>query len=141
MKLESVQLGLIEYSEAEIIHFDDGLYGFSEAKDFILVGEMNEDFPFMWMQSIQTPELAFIITSPFLFVENYDFELPDAVTSKMDISSVDDILIYCLTVIPEDVTKTTINLKAPIILNRITRAAKQVILNEDYPYKNLIFNK
>lgn len=141
MIIETHNIGTIEYSESDIITFEEGLYGFSEAKEFVLAGEIDSEFPFQWLQSINDPMLSFVVTSPFLFVEQYDFELPDAVVEKMDLKSIDAVMIYCLTVIPDDAALTTINLKAPIVINKETKQAKQIILNEEYEYKYRIFKQ
>lgn len=141
MIIETHNIGTIEYSESDIITFEEGLYGFSEAKKFVLAGEIDAEFPFQWLQSINDPMLSFVVTSPFLFVEQYDFELPDAVVEKMDLKSIDAVMVYCLTVIPDDAALTTINLKAPIVINKETKQAKQIILNEEYEYKYRIFNQ
>lgn len=141
MIIETHNIGTIEYSESDIITFEEGLYGFSEAKEFVLAGEIDSEFPFQWLQSINDPMLSFVVTSPFLFVEQYDFELPDSVVEKMDLKSIDAVMIYCLTVIPDDAALTTINLKAPIVINKETKQAKQIILNEEYEYKYRIFKQ
>ena len=141
MIIETHNIGTIEYSESDIITFEEGLYGFSEAREFVLAGEIDSEFPFQWLQSVNDPMLSFVVTSPFLFVEQYDFELPDAVVEKMDLKSIDAVMIYCLTVIPDDAALTTINLKAPIVINKETKQAKQIILNEEYEYKHRIFNQ
>lgn len=132
-------IGEVEYNEEDILEFDEGLYGFPDAKKFIIIINPEEELPFDWLQSLDDETLSFIVTSPFLFVEDYDFNLPDAVVSKMDINEISDISVYTVTVIPEDVQKSTLNLKAPIIINNNTRRAKQVILNEDYPHKHKLF--
>lgn len=140
MIIETEVLGEINYTEEDVITFEDGLYGFGGMKQFVLILNPIEGLPFHYLQSVEDQRLSFIVTSPFLFVENYDFELSDQMVEKMGVDKVEDIEIFSITVVNQELKDTTINLKAPIIVNRKNRSAKQFILNEDYPCKQLIFN-
>lgn len=141
MEIETIQLGVVGYEAKDVLSFEEGLYGFTEAKQFIIIGESTPEFPFQWLQSLESSELSFVITSPFLFVDQYDFEIPEAITEKMCIKSIEDVAIYSLVVIPEVIEQTTLNLKAPLLINKSNRQGKQLILNEDYPYKYKIFGE
>lgn len=141
MIIETDVIGKVEYADEDIINFEEGLYGFGGMKKFILILNPIPELPFHYLQSIDDPRLNFVVTSPFLFIENYDFEINDTVVEKMNIDDINDIDIYSITIIAEEIEETTINLKAPIIVNRKNQFAKQFILNEDYPYKKLIFKK
>ncbi|BEP30207.1 flagellar assembly protein FliW [Helicovermis profundi] len=141
MKIETKFLGEIEFLKEDIIYFEEGLYGFTNMKEFILIINPEPDLPFHWLQSIVDEKLSFIVTSPFLFLDEYDFEVNDSIIEKLNIKTHEDIEIYSITVIPNEVKNTTINLKAPIIINKNNKKAKQLILNEDFPYKHSIFKK
>lgn len=141
MKLVTDYRGEVEYEKEDIIHFEDSMYGFDGKQDFLLIGNVEPELPFHWLQSIEDESLTFVITDPFLFVEKYDFELDDLTVEKLGIDNVEDIMIYTTVIIPENTEDITVNLKSPIIININDRKAKQVILNEDYPYKYKIFNK
>lgn len=141
MKLMTDYIGEITYTEDEIVYFEEGLYGFSEMKKFLIVANPEEGLPFHWLQSVDDERLVFIITTPFIFVDQYEFDLSDAVIAQLDIQSPEGMDIYAITVIPDELKNTTINLKAPIVINRENRKGKQIILNEEYPYKYKIFAK
>jgi len=141
LKIVTDYRGEVEYSEEDIIHFEDGVYGFDGKTDFLLIGNIEEDLPFHWLQSIEDMNLNFLITDPFLFVDNYDFELDDLTVEKLEINSAEDIAIYSTVVIPENTEDVTINLKSPIVINIKNRLAKQVILDSDYSFKHNIFKK
>lgn len=141
MIIETEVLGEVEYHEKDIIFFDEGLYGFGGMKKFVLILNPVEEVPFHYLQSIEDNRLSFIVTSPFTFISDYDFELSDAVVESMEITSTDDIEIYSIAVIPEELEKTTINLKAPIIINRKNNRAKQYILSENFLYKQFVFKE
>ena len=141
MKIQTDYRGEVDYQEDDVIHMTDSLYGFEGVKKFILIANVEPGLPFHWLQSIEDESLTFVITDPFLFVEKYDFELDDRTVEQLNIESVEDILVYTTAIIPEKVEDITINLKSPIIINLKERKGKQVILNEDYPYKQKIFKK
>lgn len=140
MKLETAILGEIEYSEDEIITAQEGLYGFGDKTKFILINIADENLPFQWLQSVDDGDLSFIITNPFLFHDAYDFELQSTVTEALKIESLDDVSVFSLVVLKDELKDATINLKAPLVLNTKNKQLKQVILIEDYPYKHQIFS-
>jgi len=135
MKLNTPYLGEIEYEKDEVIEFEQGLYGFEEKQSFILVNLDDPEFPFNWLQSIEDENLSFVLTSPFLFIENYEFELPDAVAEALNIAKPEDALILSTVVLNEELNQSTMNLQAPIIVNRNINKGKQIILQEDYELK------
>lgn len=139
MKLETKVFGTIEYQQGDVIVFDAGLYGFEKEKEFLYVQSEDNQFQFNWLQSIATPELTFIVTTPFLFVEDYKFDIEDQLIEQLEINETDDMTIMSVVNISDDVEQTTINIKAPLILNIKTKIGKQIILSEDYPYKYYIF--
>jgi flagellar assembly factor FliW len=135
MKLNTPYLGEIEYEKDEVIIFEQGLYGFEDRQKFILINLDDAEFPFNWLQSIENEELSFVLTSPFLFVENYEFELPDQVAETLSIEKPEDALILSTVVLNEELNKSTMNLQAPIIINRNSNKGRQIILEEDYDLK------
>ena len=141
MKLVTKHLGEIEYEQSNIITFGDGLPGFLEEKSFIIVLSGDDSFPFHHLQSTTNPDIAFIITNPFLFVADYDFVVPDEVVSKLGIEDLTDVSIYAITTIPDEVEKTTINCVAPIVVNNTMNVAMQVILQDRIDIKQLIFTQ
>lgn len=141
MKIVTDYRGEIEFDEEDIIILEEGLFGFENANKFLLIANVEKDLPFHWLQSLDDEKLVFVITDPFLFVEDYDFELDDLTVKELSINSVEDIYIYSIAVIPEEVKDITINLKSPLIINVNDRKAKQVILDGEYAYKYKIFKK
>ncbi len=141
MIVKTELFGDFEYQEEEVLTFVEGIYGFDELKKYLLITNPEEELPFDFLQSVEDEELYFIVTSPYLFLEDYDFEISDTLVKKLEIDQPEDVIVLSLTTIPEKSEETTINLKAPIIVNKESKKAKQVILVEDYPYKHKLFNQ
>jgi len=141
IKLETLRFGLIEYKEKEIINFEKGLPGFENEHHFILI-QPEEEQPYAFLQSTQTKELSFIIANPFLFYINYEFDLDEQSKEELNIGSIEDVMVWSILSIPDDFKKTTMNLKAPVIINAKNRKGKQVILNDNrYQIKYPLFTE
>ena len=69
MKVETKVSGLIEVPDDHIINIPAGLLGFEEYTDFALYDSVYP--PFVWMQSIQEKNLAFLMIDPFLICGGY----------------------------------------------------------------------
>lgn len=141
MTLHTQHLGDVTYAPENVIYFEEGIPGFEDAKEFILVMSEQPELPFHYLQSIDQPAVVFIVTSPFLFVEHYDFELSDDIVEKLGIISPEEIFVYSVVSIPKKAQYTTINLSAPIIINTTKNKGKQVILEEIDDIRHEIFTK
>lgn len=133
MEIMTDIFGEVSYEASDIIYFQEGLYGFDEAKRFLLLEIL--DTPYRSLQSLDVDGLAFTVTTPFAFYGEYEFEISDRVVQQIEIESLDDLDIYTTIVLHDPLTESTLNLKAPILVNTKKNLGKQVILNEDYPLK------
>ncbi|GIO23874.1 flagellar assembly protein FliW [Oceanobacillus sp. J11TS1] len=132
MKVRSTYLGEIAIDESKIIHFPSGIPGFSESKQFVLL-ELPDNQIFHILQSVDDEKLAFIITDPYHFYQNYSFELEPSILEYLKIKDRNDIAVYTIVTVQKPFTASTINLKAPIIIHMKGNLAKQIVLqNEAY---------
>ena len=136
MNINTKFLGEVNIDEKEIIQFSNGLPGFENVKEFIVLSLENESL-FAILQSIKDPEIGFIIAVPFIFKENYEFDLLDEDKEELKVDSLENLIIYSIVTLKDPFNNSTINLQAPIIINHNTRLAKQlVLLNSDaYPLR------
>lgn len=142
MKLNTMNFGEIEIDEDLILNFPEGLLGFQDEKQFIIINNEGEENPFQWLQSINSPELAFVIINPFLVDPNYDIVIPATAQEKLELEDEKDIGLYSIVVVPEEVEEMTANLLGPIITNTKNKLGKQVILDDNrYKTKHLIFKE
>ena len=142
MKLITKNFGEIEIDEEKIIHFPEGILGFEEEKEFVVINDEDEESPFGWLQAIENPELTFVIINPFFVYPNYDITIPETAQKKLEIQDKKDLIIYSIVVVPKDIEKMTANLIGPIIINTKEMIGKQVILDDDrYSTKHYIFQQ
>lgn len=140
MKINTKYFGEMEIKKEDIIKFPEGLPGFQEEKEFIIINSLEEDDPFQWMQSVKNSRLSFIVINPFLLVLDYDFKLSESTVEKLKIKDEKDVAVFSIVVIPEDIKKMTINLAGPIIINAKERLGKQIVLDDDrYSTKYYLF--
>jgi len=139
MELTTRYFGKIEIDEKEIIHFPQGLPGFLEHKDYYLIS-INEESPFIIMQSIDDKDIAFITIPPWYVRNDYEFEINEQVKKLLKIESREDLLILVISTVKEELSDMTVNLTAPLVINYRSRLGKQVILDDGkYPVKYPVF--
>lgn len=141
MKLMTDSIGEIEYSEENVIKFADGIPGFEECKDFVLVLSEYPELPFHYLQSVERADVVLVVTNPFLFVDNYDFNIEDEIVEDLEIETPQDLLVYSVVTIPKKVKYATINLTAPIIVNIKNNRGRQIVLEEIDDIRHSLFEK
>ena len=139
-KIYTSRFGEIEVDETKIVHFKDGIPAFEDEHEFVIL-PYEEESPYYFMQSLKSPDLAFLLTIPFLFFKDYSFELDDATIEELGIENQDDVFYYSMITIPNgSIRYMTANLVAPIVLNSENMRAKQVVLaNSNYTTKHRLF--
>src|SRR5690625_1287919 len=130
MLIETKYFGEMEIDEEKIIHFETGLPGFVHEQQFVVLDLPGNEL-LQILQSVHTPELAFFVTNPHYFYGNYEFKLEEHVVEALRIKDEKDIVILSIMTIKEPFANSTINLKAPVIINWDQKCGKQFILNDD----------
>lgn len=132
MLINSVRFGNVEVCERDIVRFPQGLPGFPEEKAFAFI-PYGEGSPFAFLQSVNEPNLTFLVADPFAFFDDYTFELDDETVQQLNLNCDNSPQIVNIVTVPEKAEDMTTNLLAPVIINRQTRTAAQIVL-EKTPY-------
>ncbi|HWH71759.1 MAG TPA: flagellar assembly protein FliW [Candidatus Sulfotelmatobacter sp.] len=103
-----------------------GLLGFEQIKDYQLICNPAEE-PFCWLQVPGDSSLAFVVLDPFLAVPDYHPDLPQADVEFLGLARPEDAQLYNIVTL-HGPHRATVNLKGPVVLNRHTRVAKQVVI-------------
>jgi flagellar assembly factor FliW len=126
---ETRRFGTITPAPERIVEFVQPILGFDDCKRFALL-DHDEDSPFNWLQSLDNPDLAFVITNPTLFGIPYEVTIPSEAVNLLNITKAEDTIIFTLvTIPPDDPASMTANLLGPVVMNQYTQQAMQVILN------------
>ncbi len=140
MKIQTYRFGELNIDETKIVKFKNGIPAFEAETEFVIL-PYEDDSPYYFMQSIKTPELAFILTIPFLFFPDYQIEIDDATVSELEIKNQENVTLYSILTIPNgSVRYMTANLLAPIVLNTENMHAKQIVMDKtNYKTKHRLF--
>ena len=131
MQLKTKHFGVIDIEENRIISFPWGLPGFENVKNYIMISNDDENSPFKWMQSVDESGLAFAVVDPFVIKKDYDININDEIAGMLKLENPEDALVYSIVVVPDDITKMTMNLKAPVIINTVKKVGSQIVLDTD----------
>ena len=117
MHLMTKYFGQIDYDPTEVLSFPNGIFGFEEEKQFLLLPFHGGGGNLLCFQSVGTPSLAFVAMNPFSLDPNYAPVLSDEELYLMGVSSSQDLCYYVLCVVREPVGESTVNLKCPIVIH------------------------
>ena len=131
--------GEVTVDDDKMIHFPNGIVGFPELQDFALIhdAEKGDKGGIHWMQSVQEPNFAMPVVDPLVAKEDYNPTVEDDLLKV--IGDISDPLVLVTITVPSDITKMSVNLKAPLIINMDNRKAAQVIIEDDYEVKYYIY--
>jgi len=129
MKVDTKVYGIIDVDEKQKIKIPQGLFGFEDYKEYVLLDDV-EQGPFFWLQSIEDKEIAFILIDPFLFRKDYEANITNDELAEIGITSQENILIFTIVTIPQDGSSMTANLQGPIIINKKNMTGMQAILSD-----------
>jgi flagellar assembly factor FliW len=140
MNINTQYFGTITYSNEDLIHFSDGLYGFSDKKDYLPLAFQDGSDALICLQSIEDTEISFILMNPFQLYEDYNPVLSEDDQQLLNCEQEQSIIsYYVICVIRDSMEESTVNLKCPIAVNTETREARQVILdNPLYQHRHAI---
>lgn len=142
MQLNTRHFGMIDIDERDIIRFPEGVPGFEDVKSYVLIGSGEEDSPFQWLQGVDNTDLAFVVINPKIFKPDYIVDVDDDKVAVLDIKDTEKVLVYAIVVVPEDISKITANLRAPVLINTENNTGKQVIMdNSSYQVKHYILEE
>ncbi|MGD9689064.1 MAG: flagellar assembly protein FliW [Phycisphaerales bacterium] len=127
MEVRTTRFGTVNIAEDRIIRFPKGLLGFGNHTRFCLL-EPSDDACFFWLQSVDDPSLAFVVTDPAIFVKEYAVPIRPEQMADLDLASIDDAQVF---VIVNKVDHTlTANLQGPLVISTLGRVGEQLVLAE-----------
>ena len=150
MKLDTRHFGEIDIDESKIILFEDGLPGFRHLKKFALFHDesqtQNNDKEasaagvFLWLQSLEDGDTAFVLLNTYMFMPDYAPDLEEGALDSLGECEPEDLIIRNIAVIPDKLENMTVNLCAPVIINAVTQKGKQTLAtNKEYHVRHRIF--
>ena len=108
----STRFGRFHIDDAAALRFPGGVAGLSHLEWFAIL-KRRADSVFLWLQSLDDPDVALPIVLPWAFHWDYEIELPDADLRRLGVSSADQLSIYCLVDVGDEMRSATVDLAAP----------------------------
>ena len=140
MQIKTRIFGEVTIDDSKMIKFPNGIVGFPDLTDFALIhdAEQGDQAGIRWLQSVQEPTFAMPVVDPLIAKEDYNPLVDDNLLKV--IGEGENILVLVTITVPSDLSKMSVNLKAPLVVNVETRKAVQVVLEDDYPVKFFIYD-
>ncbi|MEW4327906.1 flagellar assembly protein FliW [Rossellomorea marisflavi] len=131
MRITTKYHGEVDINPEQILLFPKGIPAFEEETQYTLLPFPNNDW-FQILQSTNNPQLGFVTISPFVFFNDYDFLLDDASMEQLGYPSEGSIEILSILTVRDPFEDSTLNLQAPLVINRNEKIGKQLILNDTH---------
>ena len=126
-QINTTRFGTVDVDETRLLNFESGLLGFSSYHVFALL-QPDEHGVFFWLQSTESPDLAFVVTDPALWVPDYQAQIRKEQMAELSMNEVDDAQV--LVIVNKRDGSLTANLQGPIIVNTRNRNSMQLVLAE-----------
>lgn len=112
------------------ILFENGIPGFEEYRYFI-ISNIEENENLKMITSKDDFNIGFLSISPFKVKDDYEIDLDNEIIKDLEIQNPEDVLVLNLITLGKTLETSTVNLKAPIIINIKNNKGKQLILQDD----------
>lgn len=110
----------------ELVH---PMPGFPDDARFALV-RLDDDGLLHGFRSLDSAGLQFLVVPPGAFYPDYTAEIDDDTVADLGIERAEDVVVLAVVRAGATLADTTINLRAPLVLNTATLRATQVILDD-----------
>ena len=112
-------------TKCQKLQFPAGLLGFEQIKQFLLISS-EQDAPFSWLQVEDDASLAFLVVPPFEVFPSYAPDISNEDAAFLKLTGPGDALLFNIVTLRRN-GESSVNLKGPIVVNRHTLVAKQVV--------------
>ena len=112
--LKSTRFGDVELADEAVVEFPSGLIGLRGHRYALL--PHGPDGVFVWLHSMEDPDLALPVTPPWGFFPNYEVELSDSEAERIGVSDPAEADVYVTVRAAEEAENFSANLRAPIII-------------------------
>ncbi|HBG3257801.1 TPA: flagellar assembly protein FliW [Clostridioides difficile] len=107
-----------------------GILGFEDLKEYELLDIENEDI-LKEFNSTEEDCIGFIVVSPFEIIKEYEIVLNQETIEKLEVKSPNDIILLNIITVGQTLEESTVNMKAPIVINVRNNCGMQIILQDE----------
>lgn len=135
---QNAKFGEVTVGRDEVVTFPNGLPGFERCKRYGMIA-LEEETPFLRLLSMDNPSVGFVLINPLLIWPEYDPQIGKEDLEGLEISSAEELVVYCIVTLSPVPQQVTANLKGPVLINTRSQQARQMILvDERYHTKHSI---
>lgn len=117
-------------TDAHIVRLPKGLVGLPDLNELEIIFK-EDQLPFMWLRQQGEAGLTFVVVEPAALLDDYSFEVKDEDAAQIGIETGEDVLVLNVVTLRDDAQyPVTVNLAAPIVVNRKSRVGMQIILDD-----------
>jgi len=127
MEVRTTRFGIIEIAEDRVITFPEGMLGFGDKKEYCLL-QPGDDACFFWLQCVRDPDLAFVVTDPTFFEQDYSVPIRPEQMESLGLSRLEDAQVFVI--VNKIGDQLTGNFQGPLIINTLSRVGEQMVLAE-----------
>ena len=142
MKAKTRLFGEIDIKDDKIIKFKEVIIGYPDLQNFALIHDMEkkEKGRIKWLQSMDDPNFALPVMNPLDIVPEYSPTVNKECLNLLGTMSVESTFILVTITVPTEIEKMSVNLKAPFVINMDNLKGTQMIIEDDYPVKYMIYD-
>lgn len=126
MNVLTSRFGPLEVAETEVLKLTEGPVGFRSSTSFVLLADQKVDGLY-WLQSLDTPDLAFALIPPDEGLENYHVDVRSGDRAALALEDGESPEIF-LILNRNEAGVMTVNLQGPMIFNLKKRVGRQLVL-------------
>ena len=127
MLIQTSRFGEVDIDDRRIITFPKGLLGFPECRSYVLL-EAGDDSFFWWLQSVDLPDLAFVVTDPSLFVPTYRVPMREEQMHELGMDNLEEAQVFVI--VNKRGQTLTGNLQGPLVIHVNKRVGEQLVLSD-----------
>lgn len=132
VRFDTIRFGELSVPEEKIIRFVHGLPGFKDLKRFIMIDHDAEGL-FRWLQSVDNPAVAFLMTDPNAYRPGYTVPLKKSEAVSLGAKDAKNLISLVMVCVSRE-NEISLNLKGPVLFNSENMSAIQCIIDrDDYP--------
>ncbi|NOX21371.1 MAG: flagellar assembly protein FliW [Nitrospirae bacterium] len=124
IEFNTSRFGKLTVEEDRVINFPGGLIGLPALKRYVLIDY--KDTEIKWLQSVDDPEVAFIVVEPFVLDRNYQLTLSDSVVEQLQLKDPKDLAILIILRVEDG--KVIANFQGPLVINSSNKTGAQIIV-------------
>ena len=140
MSYKTGRFGTVEYTPVDVVTFPDGLIGFNDHREFLILRH-SPTSEFRWLQSLIDPDLAFLVAPPSVYLDTYTPAIDSRAAKSLELTDPESHFVLVTVAIPKGRPQDmTLNLQAPVVINASKRLGKQIVLDDGaYTTKYRVF--